>query len=98
MSAPRCSVRSMPGPSGLARGVPPILLALFLSAAVSLALLAGSAWAQPGGVTVRAGGEEATGIADHLQQGGGPSDLLIATGNVEIIRGPTPRLSHPAEL
>ena len=61
-------------------------------------LIAPPAWAQSGGVTVRAGGEEATVVADQLQQVGGSSDLLIAVGNVEITRGQSRLLADRVEL
>ena len=98
MSSLRFLVRAMPGPSGLARGARRLLLTALLSAGTAVGLSAGPAWAQPGGVTVRAGGEEATVIADQLQQVGGATDLLIAIGNVEIIRGPTRLLADRVEL
>jgi LPS-assembly protein len=74
------------------------LLAILFAAGTCIALAAGPAWAQPGGVKVRAGGEEATVIADQLEQVGGATDLLIATGNVEIIRGQTRLLADRVEL
>jgi LPS-assembly protein len=98
MSSLRFLVRAMPGPSGLTRGARRLLLTALLSAGTAVGLSAGPAWAQPGGVTVRAGGEEATVIADQLQQVGGATDLLIAIGNVEIIRGPTRLLADRVEL
>ncbi len=98
MSIPRSSLRPMSGPSGLTRGARTFLLAALLSAGACMGIGAGPASAQPGGVTVRAGGEEATVIADQLQQVGGPTDLLIAIGNVEIIRGQTRLLADRVEL
>ena len=91
MSAPRLPARSMSGPKGL-------LLAVLLSVEAVMGVGAGSAWAQPGVATIRAGGEEATVIADQLQQVGGSTDLLIAIGNVEIIRGQTRLLADRVEL
>ena len=92
----------MPGPSARARGARMILLvgllAALLSAGASMGFPAGPVWAQPGGVTVRAGGEEATVVADQLQQVGGATDLLIAVGNVEITRGQTRLLADRVEL
>jgi len=88
----------MPGPSGRTRAVRTLLLAALLSAGASMGLHAGPVWAQPGGVTVRAGGEEATVVADQLQQVGGATDLLIAVGNVEITRGQTRLLADRVEL
>ena len=98
MSSLRFLVRAMPGPSGLTRGARRLLLTALLSAGTAVGLSAGPAWAQPGGVTVRAGGEEATVIADQLQQVGGATDLLIAVGNVEITRGQTRLLADRVEL
>ena len=84
----------MPGPSGRTRGARMTLL----SAGASVGLPAGPAWAQPGGVTVRAGGEESTVVADQLQEVGGATDLLIAISNVEITRGQTRLLADRVEL
>ena len=58
------------------------------------------AWAQQaaGGVTVGSGAEEATVVADQIQQVGGSQDLLIAVGNVEIVRGQSPLLADRVEL
>jgi LPS-assembly protein len=88
----------MPGPSGRTRGVRALLLAALLSAGASIGLSAGPVGAQPGGVTVRAGGEEATVVADQFEQVGGATDLFIAVGNVEITRGPTRLLADRVEL
>jgi LPS-assembly protein len=98
MSAPRSPVRSMSAPSGPTRGARMVLLATLLAVGACIGLAAGPAWAQPGGVKVPAGGEEATVIADQLQQVGGATDLLIAIGNVEIIRGQTRLLADRVEL
>jgi LPS-assembly protein len=87
----------MCGPRRLARLAP-----LLLSALVSIGLGAAPGWGQPaspaGGVTVRAGGEEASVVADQIQQVGGSSDLLIAVGNVEITRGQSRLLADRVEL
>lgn len=94
VSAP---ARSMCGPRRLAR-----LALLFLSALVSIGIGVAPGWGQPaspaGGVTVRAGGEEASVVADQIQQVGGSSDLLIAIGNVEITRGQSRLLADRVEL
>ncbi len=94
VSAP---ARSMCGPRRLA----PLAL-LLLSALVSIGIGAAPGWGQPaspaGGVTVRAGGEEASVVADQIQQVGGSSDLLIAVGNVEITRGQSRLLADRVEL
>jgi LPS-assembly protein len=87
----------MCSPRRLARLAP-----LLLSALVSIGLGAAPGWGQPaspaGGVTVRAGGEEASVVADQIQQVGGSSDLLIAVGNVEITRGQSRLLADRVEL
>ncbi|HEX7787743.1 MAG TPA: LPS assembly protein LptD, partial [Methylomirabilota bacterium] len=62
------------------------------------------AWAQAGigasqpGTTISAGGEEVTVVADQLQQVGGTSELMIAVGNVEIVRGQTRLLADRVEI
>lgn len=102
MPPPRPRLRSIPGPGGPARGARMFLLvgllAALLSAGAAMGLPAGPAWAQPGGVTVRVGGEEATVVADQIQQVGGATDLLIAIGNVEITQGPIRLLADRVEL
>lgn len=45
-----------------------------------------------------AGGEEATVVADQIQQVGGSSDLMIAVGTVEITRGQTRLPADRVEL
>jgi LPS-assembly protein len=52
----------------------------------------------PGNLSIPAGGEEATVVADQLQQVGGASDLMIAIGNVEIVRGQTRLLADRVEI
>jgi LPS-assembly protein len=74
-----------------------LLVTVLLSAGASVGLHAGPAWAQRG-VTFRAGADEATVVADQLQQVGGATDLLIAEGNVEITRGQTRLLADRVEL
>ena len=49
-------------------------------------------------VTIQAGGQEATILADELRQVGGANELLIATGNVEITQGETRLLADRVEL
>ena len=49
-------------------------------------------------MTIEAGGQEATIVADQIQQVGGANDLLIATGNVEITQGATRLLADRVEL
>jgi len=92
--------RSMCGSRRLAR---PLLRLGLLSALASLWIGAAAGWAQPaggssGGLTVGAGGEEASVVAGQIQQVGGTSDLLIAVGNVEITRGQSRLLADRVEL
>src|SRR5438093_1978863 len=70
-------------------------------AAIALSLVLGTppAWPQPKSpVTIRAGGQEATVLADQLQQVGGANELLIAVGNVEITQGQSRLLADRVEL
>ena len=59
-----------------------------------------AAWAQAvrGPVTIGDGGQESSIVADQIQQVGGPNDLLVATGNVEITQGATRLLADRVEL
>src|SRR5260370_23210301 len=94
VSAP---ARSMCGPRRLTR-----LALLLLSALVSTCIGAAPGWGQPaspaGGVTIGAGGEEASVVADQIQQVGGTSDLLIAVGNLDITRGHSRLLADRVQL
>ncbi len=79
--------------------------ALLFWSVLSTGLGAVPSWAQPAaplssGATVQIGasGEEATVVADRIEQVGGSSDLLIAVGNVEITRGPNRLLADRVEL
>jgi LPS-assembly protein len=75
----------------VAHGLGALLLVLLLCPA--------PAGAQPRGpLTIRAGGQEATVLADEIQQIGGPNDLLIAVGNVEITQGESRLLADRVEL
>jgi LPS-assembly protein len=78
----------------------PLFRRLFLLVPLVSAWLGpASAWAQPaGGVRVGSGPEEATVVADQIQQVGGSQDLLIAVGNVEIVRGQSRLLADRVEL
>ena len=78
----------------------PLLRHLFLLLGlVSVGLGPAPGWAQPaGGVRVGSGPEEATVVADQIQQVGGSQDLLIAVGNVEIVRGQSRLLADRVEL
>ncbi len=51
-----------------------------------------------GPLTITAGGQQATVLADEIQQVGGANELLIATGNVEITQGETRLLADRVEL
>ena len=59
-----------------------------------------AAWAQAvrGPVIIGSGGQESSIVADQIQQVGGPNDLLVATGNVEITQGATRLLADRVEL
>jgi lipopolysaccharide assembly outer membrane protein LptD (OstA) len=92
------SARSMYGSRWLARLARPLLRLGLLSALASLWIGAAPGWAQPAGLTLGAGGEEASVVADQIQQVGGTSDLLIAVGNVEITRGQSRLLADRVEL
>src|SRR6187402_134137 len=87
------------------RNAPRLALAALLTSVIlsgSAALLSGApaAWAQGprSPVVIGEGGQESTIVADEIQQVGGPNDLLVATGNVEITQGATRLLADRAEL
>ena len=82
-------------PPGRAGSVLAFTLLLFLLAAGPVAAQPTST---PGALSIPAGGEEATVVADQLQQVGGASDLMIAIGNVEIVRGQTRLLADRVEI
>jgi LPS-assembly protein len=74
---------------------------LALAALLIAVLLFGApaAWAQARGpVIIGDGGQESSIVADQIQQVGGPNDLLVATGNVEITQGATRLLADRVEL
>ena len=79
-------------PRGLVLGS---ILALLL---VVLARAPASGQSSAGAFSIPAGSEEATVVADQLQQVGGTSDLMIAIGNVEIVRGQTRLLADRVEI
>ena len=89
-----------------ARRVPARPVGSLLLWGVLFALLgAGPSWAQPatlappaGAVTIPAGEEQATVLADQILQVGGPTDLMIAVGNVEITRGQSRLLADRVEI
>ncbi|HET8577023.1 MAG TPA: LPS assembly protein LptD [Methylomirabilota bacterium] len=74
----------------------------FLLVAALLLTPGTPAWAQAPSpkspVTIRAGGQETTIVADQIQEVGGPTDLTIAVGNVEVTRGNTRLLADRIEL
>jgi LPS-assembly protein len=49
-------------------------------------------------VTIGTSGGDVTIVADQMEQVGGPDDLLIATGNVELTKGPTRLMADRIEL
>src|SRR5712664_3006508 len=53
---------------------------------------------QIGAVTIPAVEEQATVLADQILQVGGPTDLMIAVGNVEITRGQSRLLADRVEI
>lgn len=74
----------------------PLLGALTL---VTCLVTAAAGWAQPRApVVISNTGQESTIVADQLQQVGGPNDLLVATGNVEITQGATRLLADRVEV
>ena len=86
--------RSRPGCRGRL-----LLLSVLLSLGWGVApALAQTLTAPVAGVTIGPSGEEATVVADRIEQVGGSSDLLIAVGNVEITRGPNRLLADRVEL
>ncbi len=83
----------------LAVGKPSSIIIAVSLVALSLVLEGGPAWAQPKSpLTIQAGGQEATILADQIQQIGGANDLLIAIGNVEITQGRSRLLADRVEL
>jgi lipopolysaccharide assembly outer membrane protein LptD (OstA) len=93
------AVRSMRGRREPAR----LYRALLLSALVSAWLGGAPGSAQPaappaGRLSIGTGGEQATVVADQMQQVGGAADLLVAIGNVEIKRGHSRLLAARVEL
>ena len=89
-----------------ARRVPARPIGLSFISSVMLVLLgAGPGWAQPvspsprpGGIAIGAGEEQATVLADQILQLGGPTDLMIAVGDVEITRGQSRLLADRVEI
>ena len=76
-----------------------LLISVFLSGSAVLLSGAPAAWAQARApVIIGDGGQESSIVADQIQQVGGPNDLLVATGNVEITQGATRLLADRVEL
>ncbi len=98
MSPPSPPVRRIRGLRGHARLFGTLLLSGLLSAWLAVPVGAQPASPPSGGVSIGEGGEQATVVADRIQQVGGAADLLIATGNVEIVRGQSRLLADRVEL
>src|SRR5258705_4132549 len=96
MSEPRVP----PSPSAPCLALAALLISVLLSGLVGLLSGAPAAWAQAarGPVIIGEGGQESSIVADQIQQVGGPNDLLVATGNVEITQGATRLLADRVEL
>ena len=79
-------------------GIAPLLalILLLVSPGAPLAQPAQPARAEP--LRIPQEGGEVSVIADQLQQVGGATNLLVATGNVEIVRGATRLLADRVEL
>jgi LPS-assembly protein len=77
-----------------------LLLGGLLAALVSAALAVAPArlGAQPAPLALREGDSEVNIVADQMQQVGGPRNLLIAVGNVELVRGASRLLADRVEL
>jgi LPS-assembly protein len=76
-------------------GIVPLLALLLLLAAPG-ALLAQAPRPEP--LRIPQEGGEVSVIADQIQQVGGTTNLIVATGNVEIVRGATRLLADRVEL
>src|SRR5262245_16427592 len=80
----------------LARGV---VAAAFAAVLAPLAVGVPGAGGQPKApLTLQAGGQEATILADEIRQIGGANELLVATGNVEITQGESRLLADRVEV
>ena len=80
-------------PARLAARLGPLALAVAL-----LCIHPAEVRAQQAPVTLRDSSGETSVVADRIQQIGGDSDLLLATGNVEITRGGSRLLADRVEL
>ncbi len=92
---------SAPQPTHARRCLGRLALGVVALAAALAPLAAGvrGADAQPKApLTIQAGGQEATILADEIRQIGGANELLVATGNVEITQGESRLLADRVEL
>jgi LPS-assembly protein len=89
-----------PGPSARCAVLAALLISAFLSGSALSLFGVPAAWAQAVRAPVNIGdaGQESSIVADQIQQVGGPNDLLVATGNVEITQGATRLLADRVEL
>src|SRR6185503_10293263 len=89
-----------PSPSARCAVLAALLISAFLSGSALSLFGAPAAWAQAVRAPVNIGdaGQESSIVADQIQQVGGPNDLLVATGNVEITQGATRLLADRVEL
>jgi LPS-assembly protein len=85
----------MPPTRSGVRGIA-LLLALFLPLAAPSAPRAQGS--RPEAVRIQQNGGEVSVVADQIQQVGGATNLLVATGNVEIVRGAARLLADRVEL
>jgi LPS-assembly protein len=76
-------------------GIAPLLALILLLASADAS---GAQTARPEPLRIPQNGGEVSIVADQLQQVGGPTNLLVATGNVEIVRGATRLLADRVEL
>jgi LPS-assembly protein len=91
------SAEPMPSTRPRVRVIAPLVaLSLLLAAGAAVAEAQGSRTAQP--MRLSQDGGEVTITADQIQQVGGSTSLLIAVGNVEIVRGATRLLADRVEL
>src|SRR6185369_16738489 len=89
-----------PSPSARGAVLAALLISVFLTGSALSLFGAPAAWAQAvrAPVTIGDAGQESSIVADQIQQVGGPNDLLVATGNVEITQGATRLLADRVEL
>ncbi len=88
----------MPSTRLRAMGIVPLLALILLLASPGAPLAQPAQPARPEALRIPQEGGEVSVIADQLQQVGGATNLLVATGNVEIVRGGTRLLADRVEL